>query len=644
MLAADSGSPPKEETTMARVESLPRWITRAGLAVLAGAAMVAGAVVATTPAHASDVNPYSPAAGHPYRHGAVPTLEAAAQMRTYRAANPTKAPAASGLNLSYGGAVDGIGVTTGKPRVYLIFWGSQWGSAGTDANGNTTLSGDPVGMAPRLQQLMKGIGAAGELWSGVATQYCEGVPKGTQTCPDSAPHVAYPTGGALAGVWLDNGSAAPASATERQLGVEAITAASHFGNTSPGLNRNAQYVVVSPHGTTPDGFNTPKGGFCAWHDWNGDPTLVGGPIPSTVGDIAFTNLPYVTDAGGSCGAGFVNTPGQLDGVTIVEGHEYIETITDQNPAGGWTDASGEENADKCAWLKTGPGASANVLFTTGSFAMQSSWANDASAGAGGCLMSHPIIGGNTGGDDFALSTSPKQAAVTAGRTSTLTATVTSTVVAGSPGTVTLTVANLPAGVTGSLSPTTVPPGGSSTLTLHVGSSAKAGNYLVSISGKAGTLIRQAAYALAVVAPTGSVFNGSFEKGLTSWTVIGQVSAVGDAVHSGFVAARVGTPQPGGTSILRKTFTVNAGQTHLRFWYLTVCTDIVQLDWFTASLRDRTTGKTTTLVGHICTIDPAFHAVNATVVPGHSYSLILTDHDDGRTGDPTYTYVDDVSTF
>ena len=628
---------------MARAESLPRWATRACFAVLAGAAMVAGAVVALTPAHASDRNPYAPAAGHPYRHGAVPTLETAQRMAAYGAGH---ALAATGPNLSYGGAVDGIGVTTGKPKVYLIFWGSQWGTAGTDGNGNTTLSGDPVGMAPRLQQLFKGIGAAGELWSGVNTQYCEAVPKGTQTCPASAPHVGYPTGGALAGVWVDKGSAAPASATERQLGVEAITAASHFGNGNPALNRNAQYVVVSPHGTTPDGFNTPKGGFCAWHDWNGDPSLVGGPIPSPVGDIAFTNLPYVTDAGGSCGAGFVNTgpAGALDGVTIVEGHEYAETITDQNPAGGWTDATGEENADKCAWLKTGPGASANVLFTTGSFAMQSTWANDTNGGAGGCLMSHPIVGGNTGGDDFALGTSPKQAAVTAGKTSTLTAIVTSTVVAGSPGPVTLSVANLPAGVTGSLNPTTVAPGGSSTLTLHVGSSTKAGNYLVSVSGKTGTLVRQAAYTLAVVASTGSVFNGSFEKGLASWTVVGQVSTVTDPVHGGLAAARVGTPQPGGTSILRKTFTIKAGQTHLRFWYLTVCTDIVQLDWFTATLRDRTTNKTTTLVGHTCAIDPAFHAVNATVVPGHSYSLVLTDHDDGRTGDPTYTFVDDVSTF
>ena len=66
-------------------------------------------------------------------------------------------------------------------------------------------------------------------------------------------------------------------------------------------------------------------------------------------------MPYVTDLGASCGQNFVNagSAGTLDGVTIVEGHEYAETITDQNPAGGWTDRTGDENADKCAWVGAG---------------------------------------------------------------------------------------------------------------------------------------------------------------------------------------------------------------------------------------------------------------------------------------------------
>jgi hypothetical protein len=351
-------------------------------------ASAAGSVPAGAARHPA-ANPYSPAYRHPARHGAVPTRSVAARMRAYRAAHrvvPVDAPD----NLAFGGGVDGIGVTTGPPRVFLVFWGSQWGAADTDGNGDVTLSGDPQGVAPRVQQLMRGLGEQSELWSGVMTQYCEGVSPGAQSCPDGAAHAGYPAGGALAGVWEDDSAPAPGSASQHDIAAEAVAAASHFGNTTASSNRSAQYVVVSPTGTTPDGFDA-GGGFCGWHDWNGDRALTGGPVASGVGDVAFTNLPYLPDAGFDCGAAAVNaTPdGVLDGVTIIEGHEYAETITDQNPSGGWTDDFGEEDGDKCAWLFTGPGAAADVDFATGSFAMQSTWSNDDDD----CAMSHPIVGG-----------------------------------------------------------------------------------------------------------------------------------------------------------------------------------------------------------------------------------------------------------
>jgi serine protease len=298
----------------------------------------------------------------------------------------------SANNLRYGGGIDGIGVTTGAEQVYLVFYGSQWGTQGTDADGNVTLSGDPSGEAPYLQQMFKGLGTNGDLWSGVMTQYCDGVAAGAQACPSSnTEHVAYPTGDALAGVWADKSTASPSQATALQLGTEAVNAAAHFGNTTAAANRDAQYVIVSPTGTHPDGFNTSAGGFCAWHDWNGDPS-VGAASP--YGDIAFTNSPYVTDVGGACGTDFVNSgsAGAKDGISIVEGHEYAETLTDQNPAGGWTDASGSEDADKCAWITPGTsGGVADLSLATGTFAMQSTWANDAASGSGGCEFTHAIV-------------------------------------------------------------------------------------------------------------------------------------------------------------------------------------------------------------------------------------------------------------
>jgi serine protease len=345
------------------------------------------AVVAAPPALAAHTPPAF-AQGHPYRHGAVP-------LRPGVNHNGSNHAATSANDLNYGGGIQGVGVTSGAPKVYLVFWGSQWGTQATNAQGYTTLSGDPNSIAPRLQGFFRGLGTGNELWSGVMTQYCEGVSTGAQTCPSSAAHVGYPTGGALAGVWVDESSAAPGQATGNQIGTEAVKAAGHFGNTSTASNRNTQYVVVSPTGTNPDGFNTAGGQFCAWHDYTGDSTLTGGAVNSPYGPLAFTNSPYVTDAGWGCGQNFVNSgsAGTDDGVTIVEGHEYAETVTDQFPAGGWTDSTGAENGDKCAWISSGQGASQNITLTTGSYAVQSTWANDLGGGAGGCEVSHPIVGG-----------------------------------------------------------------------------------------------------------------------------------------------------------------------------------------------------------------------------------------------------------
>jgi Putative Ig domain len=379
------------------------------LATLTALAVTAG-LCAATPAVAATTSGAQPAGwGKDRGHHKVP-FPTQQEWRRVRGNQPAVAAAGVGP-LAYGGGVDGIGVTTGPEKVYLIFWGSQWGTATTAADGTVSFSGDARGAAPQLQKMFKGLGTNGETWSGVMTQYCEGVATGATTCPASAAHVGYPTGGALAGVWADPSIAAPNQATDHQLGVEAVTAATHFGNTTAAANRNAQYVVVSPSGTHPGGFNTVSGNFCAWHDWNGDTTLAGGAVASTVGDVAFTNMPYVTDLGASCGQSYVNpgAAGTLDGFTIVEGHEYAETITDQNPAGGWTDSTGFENADKCAWIGVGgTGGAQNISLATGSFPMQGSWSNDVN----GCQISHAIVGG--GGGNTVSVTSPGNQATSTG--------------------------------------------------------------------------------------------------------------------------------------------------------------------------------------------------------------------------------------
>jgi hypothetical protein len=354
----------------------------------AGAAVVAacGASLLGTLAAGASLPAAAPArltatVPHTYRYGEVPLL------------GPTRSalPADSSSNLVYGGGIDGVGVTTGHEQVYLVFWGSQWGTAGSNSKGYVTYSGDPAAMAPDLQAFFDGLGTDAETWSDVMTQYCEGVATGSQDCGASDPHVAYPSGGALAGVWEDTSAAEPSDATQYQLGEEAEAAAKHFANTTQASNRDAQYVIVSPTGTHPDGFDTSGGDFCAWHDYTGDSLSGGGSISGP--QIAFTNLPYIPDAGADCGEGFVNSPGALDGVTIVEGHEYAETITDQFPAGGWLDSSGNEAADKCIWIPPGTsGGATDITLATGSFPVQAIWANDDNGGTGGCETSHPTSG------------------------------------------------------------------------------------------------------------------------------------------------------------------------------------------------------------------------------------------------------------
>ena len=202
--------------------------------------LVTGALPATASTTTHTSSQAASAAGaadpaHPYRHGAFPKRGA------HRAATTTAPSAASSNDLNYGGGVDGIGVTTGPEKVYLVFWGTQWGSQSTNSSGYATFSGDPKGAAPYMQGFFKGLGTGGETWSGVMTQYCQGVATGTQICPASNQyHVGYPTGGALAGVWEDTSSAAPSTASGNQIANEAVKAAGHFGNNGAAADRSAQ--------------------------------------------------------------------------------------------------------------------------------------------------------------------------------------------------------------------------------------------------------------------------------------------------------------------------------------------------------------------------------------------------------------------
>ena len=261
-------------------------------------------------------------------------------------------------NLAYQGGVGGIGVET-APKVYLVLWGSQWSNSDPEAS--------------RLESFFADVG--GSSWLNSVTQYCQGVAAGTITCGSSGQHAGNPSA-VYGGLFQDNGSAAPSSPSQSQLAAEAVKAAAHFGNSTSGSNNSTQYVIATAHNNNSSGFGTQ---YCAWHS----------STSSSYGNIAYTNLPYITDAGASCGANF-NGLGANAGITIVEGHELAETITDQYPNGGWLDRGGSENGDKCAWITSGQGASANVkLGSGGTYPVQSLWSNAFNNNNGGCVLSYP---------------------------------------------------------------------------------------------------------------------------------------------------------------------------------------------------------------------------------------------------------------
>lgn len=284
------------------------------------------------------------------QHGGV------AHVMHVKGGKPGKSGGGGGVLLaSHGGPVEHAAA------VYITYWG--WTS-------------DPSGEAAYQQAFFNGVG--GDTWINSTTQYCDNVPSGTTDCTTvaGAVYIGNPAG-QLKGTWSDNTNPLPSRITQRALAAEAANSAAHFGNLTAASNANAQYVIATPSGHSTSGFGTQ---FCAWHS----------STSSSYGTLAYTNFPYQTDAGAACGQNFVNggSTGLLDGVSIVGGHEYAESVTDPFPNSGWLDGNGRENGDKCAWISSGQGASTNITLSTGSFAVQSLWSNNFNSNTGGCVVSY----------------------------------------------------------------------------------------------------------------------------------------------------------------------------------------------------------------------------------------------------------------
>ncbi len=236
----------------------------------------------------------------------------------------------------------GNGPVLVAPKVYLILWGYK-------------TYGDPDQVKRLLRRYDRYIAGSGH--ENIYTQYY--MKSGGSTI-----YITNPSN-QDGGVWDDNTTPVPAHPSDGQVAQEALNGVAHFG-----YDANGSYVVATPTQHSSSGFGTQ---WCAYHSsttYNGN-------------YVSYTNLPYMPDAGGNCGASIISPPSDEkavdEGVTIVEGHELGESITDPVPFSGWNSGQGEIG-DLCAWYNI-----LNDPFGPHSYTSQPMWSNASSS----CVHSYP---------------------------------------------------------------------------------------------------------------------------------------------------------------------------------------------------------------------------------------------------------------
>jgi hypothetical protein len=125
------------------------------------------------------------------------------------------------------------------------------------------------------------------------------------------------------------------------------------------------FVLTSSNVTARSGFCTQ---YCGWH------TAGNG----TAGRLRYSFVGNANRCLNSCAAQTTSPNGNpgVDAMLSVVAHELEEATTDPDPRSGWVDASGAENADKCAWTfghfqyQVANGSWANMRLGTRDFLIQ----------------------------------------------------------------------------------------------------------------------------------------------------------------------------------------------------------------------------------------------------------------------------------
>lgn len=210
-----------------------------------------------------------------------------------------------------------------------------------------------------------------------------------------------------------------------------------------------------------------------------------------------------------CGGSFTNW-------TIVTSHELVEAITDGQPTPGsnpnypqaWNDSGGNEAGDLCE------SSSGSVATALGTFTVQGIWDERSQ----GCKVSV------FDAQDYSVSVSPNAATQAAGATGTYTVKTATT--AGAASALTLSVA-APAGVTASVSPTSLTSGGTATLTV-TGSAAGSGLQVVVRADPASGRTHTASLLLTVGGTTGGGLSTQITAPANGATVSGSTTVTATA--------------------------------------------------------------------------------------------------------------------
>lgn len=248
------------------------------------------------------------------------------------------APQAAGNNLSYNGGP----VMGGTTNVYAIFW---------EPTGNVSANYNSL-----LLRYFGDVG--GTLLYQNNTQYT-----------DSSGNT--PSNTVLAGSWVDNSAYPESPLLDSDIQNEVSNAQSTNGWSSSIDNiffvfTEAGQDLCFDSSQSQCASNT----FCAYHNFFSSNTI-------------YAAMPYA--ASFSCNPGSSPNGDDADQTINVTSHEQMEAATDPL-LNAWTDSSGQEIGDKCAW-QFGPldGQGGDVNFNGNDYILQEEWDNTIS----GCTLSGP---------------------------------------------------------------------------------------------------------------------------------------------------------------------------------------------------------------------------------------------------------------